>query len=83
MPHGWQEVDGKRRSCHWWQEDYGRTVPAMTPTTLVLVPLVLVALVLLVVALVHLVRADGYGTAPPPPDRSFDPRLPTRPYAVR
>ena len=55
----------------------------MTPTTLLLVPLVLVALVLLVVALVHLVRADGYGTAPPPPDRSFDPRLPTRPYAVR
>jgi hypothetical protein len=80
MAHQWQEIDGRRQGCHWWQDLAWTMITAMTFLLELLAVSVVVLLVGLGVYLVDYVRDDGYRrTARRTPPAShhtdtFDPR---------
>jgi len=65
----WQEIEGTRHICHWWQEPMQRRITAMTE--ILMSTLVLVALLAGFVALTLYARQDSFagpGTVYQPSD---------------
>jgi hypothetical protein len=54
----WQKIEGRRHSCHWWQEHDWRMITAMTD--ILITSLVVLGLLIALAGLVLFARGDGF-----------------------
>ena len=70
---GWQKINDRCHSCHWWQESNERRLSAMNELILILLATVATAaLVWGVIALFDFIARDGYGVRPAPRSHQQD-----------